>query len=567
MRLRRLEIARFRGIKELTWDVGGPFVCLVGPGDSTKTTILDAIELVLSPRWNIAFDDSDFYAMESTQPIVITATVGDLPDRLKSAGRYGLHLRGWSEAGELHDEFEDDDELVLSIQLRVEPSLEQSWTVVNDRQPEPKQISAQDRESLGCTRLGALVDRHFTWGKGSALARLTTDGESLSGLLADSARAARAVLADVGPERLGALFRAASEAKRIGANMGVASHGQYRPHLDAQEAVVGRAGLTLHDGSVPLKRAGLATRRLLAVAMQREGANASGLSLVDELEHGLEPHRIRRLVRVLRGEGANETTHAITTTHSPVVIGELEAKDLRMVRSVGGLTTLGLVPEALQNVVRKTSEALLARRIVVCEGKTELGLCRALDEAWAAKGQSFALRGAALVFGGGSEAASIANALCSLGYPVAFLGDSDRELVPDPAQLAAAGVRVILWSDSLAVEQRIAADLPMRGIAEIIEFAIDEHGDARIRSSVGTKLGRGVVLSGTPNTWSSQVPEQALRKAVGDAAKDGRGWFKRVDLACEVGGIVVRHLETIPTTDLAKKIEALRTWVHDDGRG
>ena len=60
MKIRRLGISRFRGIRQLVWEPRGPFVCLLGPGDSTKTTILDAIELVLAPRWSVQFDDSDF---------------------------------------------------------------------------------------------------------------------------------------------------------------------------------------------------------------------------------------------------------------------------------------------------------------------------------------------------------------------------------------------------------------------------------------------------------------------------------------------------------------------------
>ena len=49
MKIRLIKIDRFRGIRELEWRVGGSFVCLVGPGDSTKTTILDAVEFALSP--------------------------------------------------------------------------------------------------------------------------------------------------------------------------------------------------------------------------------------------------------------------------------------------------------------------------------------------------------------------------------------------------------------------------------------------------------------------------------------------------------------------------------------
>lgn len=135
MRIRRVEIERFRGIKKLEWNVGGDFVCLIGSGDSTKTTILDAIELALSPRWNIQFDDTDFYATDTSEPVVIRVTVGDLPAELISDAKYGLEARGWSPDGELHDEPGDNDEVVLTIQLRVDSSLEQSWTVINNRNP------------------------------------------------------------------------------------------------------------------------------------------------------------------------------------------------------------------------------------------------------------------------------------------------------------------------------------------------------------------------------------------------------------------------------------------------
>ena len=46
-------IRNFRGIRELDWHVDGTILCLVGPGDSTKTTILDAIELAMTPQWNV----------------------------------------------------------------------------------------------------------------------------------------------------------------------------------------------------------------------------------------------------------------------------------------------------------------------------------------------------------------------------------------------------------------------------------------------------------------------------------------------------------------------------------
>ena len=44
MQIRHVHIERFRGIKTLDWRVDGQVICLVGPGDSTKSTILCAID-------------------------------------------------------------------------------------------------------------------------------------------------------------------------------------------------------------------------------------------------------------------------------------------------------------------------------------------------------------------------------------------------------------------------------------------------------------------------------------------------------------------------------------------
>ena len=47
MRIAHIEIQNFRGIATMAWSPEPGINCLIGPGDSTKTTILDAIELVL----------------------------------------------------------------------------------------------------------------------------------------------------------------------------------------------------------------------------------------------------------------------------------------------------------------------------------------------------------------------------------------------------------------------------------------------------------------------------------------------------------------------------------------
>ncbi|WP_230598550.1 AAA family ATPase [Xanthomonas albilineans] len=62
MKIRQLKILNFRGICKLEWDLPNEKTfCLIGKGDSTKTTVLEAIRCVFSPQWNHAFNDSDFH--------------------------------------------------------------------------------------------------------------------------------------------------------------------------------------------------------------------------------------------------------------------------------------------------------------------------------------------------------------------------------------------------------------------------------------------------------------------------------------------------------------------------
>lgn len=560
--IRRLEIERFRGIRSLTWEPQGRFVCLLGPGDSTKSTILDAIELALSPKWNIQFDDSDFYDAETNEPIKITVTIGALPDDIISDAKYGLEARGWGPDGQIHDEPSDDDELVLSVRLRVEPTLEQSWTVVNDRNPDGKAIGAKDRERIGCTRVGSYVDRHLSWGKGTILTKLTDDPDNVGGILAQAARAARSAF---DPSSLPRLGDAATKAQQAGERLGVAARSGYIPHLDVQATSIGVGGLALHDGAIPVRVAGLGSTRLLAMALQLQAAKAGCLTLIDEVETALEPHRLRRLLRALR-EGAGPV---MLTTHCRLVLEELAAETLHVVRNVGGQVIVQAVPADLQPVVRKCSEAFLAKKVLVCEGMTELGLCRALDDWWSKAGDSFGLLGVGLANGGGSDAPNHVVAMRRLGYPTALLGDSDRPIQPTQEEMEREGATVLLWADGLALEDRLTRDLPWSGVAAMVDLAIEEWCGESVRGAVASRLNLlPTDLDGLPETWNQVVDEARLRDAISDAAKTARnrnGWFKRVELAEQLGSIVVSHWSAIEGTDLRSKIESLRMWVLADG--
>src|SRR3546814_4824843 len=94
MKIRRIDIENFRGVRELSWRLPADqtFCVLIGPGDGTKSTILTAVERALSDRWNITFADTDFHHGDIENPIRIRVAVSDLPADLLAIDEVGLHL-------------------------------------------------------------------------------------------------------------------------------------------------------------------------------------------------------------------------------------------------------------------------------------------------------------------------------------------------------------------------------------------------------------------------------------------------------------------------------------------
>ena len=62
MRVAGVKISHFRGIEncEFVLDEADSVVCLIGKGDSTKSTILNAIRWALAPSRSLGVEDQDF---------------------------------------------------------------------------------------------------------------------------------------------------------------------------------------------------------------------------------------------------------------------------------------------------------------------------------------------------------------------------------------------------------------------------------------------------------------------------------------------------------------------------
>ncbi len=76
-----------------------------------------------------------------------------------------------------------------------------------------------------------------------------------------------------------------------------------------------------------------------------------------------------------------------------------------MTRNINGETIIQAVSEELQDVVRKMPEAFLARKIVICEGKTELGFSFSLANYWESESDfNLSYHGVIFVDGNGDSA-------------------------------------------------------------------------------------------------------------------------------------------------------------------
>ena len=577
MKIRHVSVKNFRGIRRLEWNVRSDVVCLIGPGDATKSTVLNAIAYTLSPGRFLGVNDADFYAANISEPIVIEVTVTQPPRHLLAESKYGLLQRGWSAERGLSDDPDPAGCAALTIRLTVDDALEPRWIVTKQANDEGKVIGWKDRAALQLFRIDDNINAHLAWGRGSALAALTADDDEIDSTLTAAYRDARDASFNAPHEKLDTAAEAAYEHAIA---FGVPSGPQFRPGLDAR-AMSGAASLALHQGKIPLTYSGLGTKRLVALAVQRARISGSSVVLVDEVEHGLEPHRLLHLLQSLRGattaaEGTPGLGQVILTTHSADVVAELKADELHVVRSVDGHTTIQRVPDAFddsdgidpQALTRAGAGALLAQRVIVAEGRTEIGYMRAMASLWnTARGTPIAHRGTTTMDGGGHQAAGRAIGFARLGYQTALFVDSDVPLDPPVTIASEAGVRVIQWADCVSTEERIARDLPDEDLERLVRLAIDLVEDQEaVLSTISAQLPAKIDSLGTPDvlSWVSPVASlDMIREAIGKAAKK-KTWFKGIEQGQRLGDLVGELLPQMCGSDTVAKTADLEDFSYGE---
>jgi predicted ATPase len=568
----KVEILNFRGIQSLIWFPAPGVNCLIGRGDSGKSTILDAIDLCLGARRYAQFSDVDFHALDVTKPIKISITLFDLDAPLKNMESYGVFLRSINPATrDIEEEPHKDWPTALTIQLIVEGDLEPIWSLTSAQAESlgtSRHLSWKDRGLVAPTRLGGYSNSNLSWTRGSVLNKLTDERAEVGAALIEAARLARSSFGDHAQDQLGDTLKLVTQtAIGLGIPVGTSA----RALLDTHATPFNDGAISLHSQQgIPLRSLGTGSSRLLVAGLQKMAAKSASILLVDEVEFGLEPHRLVRLLDSLGAKDTNSLLQVFLTTHSPVALRELSGDQLFIVRGGNPIHLLSPVgnDDDVQSTIRSEPEAFLSRSVIVCEGASEVGLIRGLDLYWAEQGKPpLASAGVSFVDTGGSDPDRCfhrGNALLRLGYRVLVVVDSDKP--PTEALVAsflAAGGTMIAWQSGRALEDELFLSLPPVAIAPLLEMANNFMEEGRIDEHIKTASNGSYTLAGieTEALLSGYSPE--VLAALGRASRTRKaGWYKSISKMQNVGQFIVGpHLgNSTPAFQLA--ISTLFVWAH-----
>ncbi len=546
----KLQIKNFRGIKELSQDFGAEkFIVLVGRGDSGKSTILSAIYAALSPTWNMVFSDLDFYNQDTTHPIEIELTLNELPTELMKESKYGLYIQN-----RLDGDYKQE-ELSIVIKLTVGETLEPHWVVkarigsdIDDRP-----ITATDRALLAVNYITDYTDNQFAYNRQSPLYALTKaklqNGNTIERIKSELIRSMTASIKTEQLEPLNSpLASLKATAEKLGLNVS-----DLCAQIDIKENPYTGNSIALHNESLPYRLHGKGSKRLMSIAIQSELTKQGGIVMVDELEQGLEPDRIITLVRILK-----ETTvgQVFITTHSLNVVLEAEWDNLFIVNK--GANTLYGLDESLNACRRSNPQAFFAKKIVCCEGKTEIGFIRAVDS-WIQQKYETSLSAKGVIVvnaSGGNNMFTFACKLKELGFDTCVFADDDKpeELKKYKSEAINNGIDLFLCEEGNCLERQIISDLPWEKIQTIVNCQQDGFPYQNIQLPDG-------FVDKIDKASDDKTQNEIRSEIVALSIKSKKEWFKHIPGGEFLGTVFCEAYENMDDNkEMKRNIDLLLKW-------
>jgi len=562
-KIHTLKIKNYRGIQEFEQIFyNSNFICLIGRGDSGKTTVLQAINAVLSPNWNYSFNDTDFFNVNIDNPIEIEVSLYDLPVELLTDSKYGLYKRLLNSEGNINDDLSqedsEDNKDILTIRLIVEKDLEPKWFVTNNREnQEDVEIRSGDRARLNVFLVSDYIDRHFTWSKGNPLYSLLKQEKIENETDEIITKAYRDAKSNIDTTSFTSFNDIVEKVKHTASSLGLPLENP-ATSIDFKNTFVKEGNISLHENNIPFRLKGKGSKRLLSIAIQLELAKQGGIILIDEIEQGLEPDRAKFLSKVLKDDNKGQV---FITTHSSNILVELEAKDIFLIRK--NRPSLVTFDKDFQGAIRKNPEAFFSKKIIVCEGATEIGICRALNEHLISIGkENLSSLGIALADGTGSNLVEYSRKFKEAEFDVCVFCDSDDEGINKKKQaLRNRGITVVDCEDNNAIEQQLFNDLPWEKVKQLLDYAIEEKTEQSI--SALTKK----TIAELKNEDSIEIRELLGKESKGykdkETEKKRDGWYKGIDHGEFIGKLWFDSLSAIDGEKLKSQYDELVKWIYE----
>lgn len=567
MKLTNLVINNFRGIKHSSvfFPSDSRIVCVIGAGDSGKSTLLTAIEWALWPSFSLTATDTDFYNCDTSLPIDITISISEIPDALKKEDKYGLYLRDFTKAFlDSDDEPSDTGTTILTIQLIIDDSLEPKWNVITNR-TDPKPISSKDRKLLSLGVVGFDHEKDFRWGRSSVLQKYVDSRDTLHTAFTQAMRMA------VDNTRLESLDQLAPTVQEVGKQYGVGFKGDIHNRLLMQNGSYSTT-VGMFDDNVPFAQRGLGSKRLLSIGMNVNACDDGTVVLVDEVETGLEPYRISSLINQFRSQFKNQG-QLIMTTHSMSVVCECAVNEVCVCYNENGELKLHRLNEKddinadVQALLRSNPDAFLCKRVIVCEGKTEVGLLRAFDSYFAANSIGrFAHYGVTAIPGGGGDRFfQLSLLLYECGYDVAIMMDSDvADENIQKQQMKDLGIRVFDWESGYSIEEQIFHDVSLDCINDLLTIAVNEYSIEKVILDLKREF--------LPDAFPFIIEDEVItvsdnisiedRVKIGSVAKHKKSsWYKNTSKGEMIGNSIFREFDNMDHCHLKQQLLELKKWV------
>jgi putative ATP-dependent endonuclease of OLD family len=542
--IRRLTIERFRGIQKLVWYPQPGVNVVLGGGDVGKTTILDALALLFTPGNPPVLSDSDYWCRLVEQGFCIEAVMS-LPSDI------GINQQGkpawpwqWDGAEPRLPDTEGDDpptpsagvEPVYRLQVRGTSDFE---AVFELHQPDGTydHLSVNTRRRIGMVRLSGddRNDRDLRLVQGSALDRLIADKAIRSRIAQRIGE--KGIDEEVRPDAkqklvaLGTIFKA----NALPSDLALGLTGGQGFSLNALIGLTAKKD----DVHLPLASWGAGTRRLAALQIAAEQQGACPITLVDEVERGLEPYRQRVLMKTLQ----DSRSHVFVTTHSAVALAAASQSTIWYMDAKGAI---GRLPDSIAAHHRSDPETFLARVAVIAEGKTEKGFVEELLRR-AIEPSHLELGIWVTDAGGNEQALTFLEGCVGSGLQFAGFVDDDGSHPTKWATLEQQlGTLLLRWSEG-CLEENVIGLVPTEQLEEFIKDPDGESGARRrtLADRVGINENDFATLAArTPDirqliieAASGFVPPDRPESRKGENKawkKHGQQWFKSLEGGCEL---------------------------------